>query len=84
MAAVGGGASLSNGSVSNGSHHCWLQWVQQITTTTSQGNYPDDDGAKINGGRCHTSSAKGMFSKQQSQGWWGGGNNLSVFPPAIK
>jgi hypothetical protein len=52
--------------------------------TISQGNYPSDDGAKINGCRRHTSLAKDMIGKQPRQGEGRGGSNISVFPPAIE
>jgi hypothetical protein len=84
MAAVDGSVSLANGSGGDGGHHCQLQWVQQKKTTTiSQENYPNDDGAKIDGGRCNALPAEYMIGKQRRQGE-GGDNNNSVFPPATK
>ncbi len=64
MAAVIGGAYLANDSIGDGSHHRRLWWVRQKTITISRGNYPDDDGAEINGGRRHTLLAKDMIGKQ--------------------
>jgi hypothetical protein len=50
----------------------------------SKKNYPNDDGAKIDGGRRHTSLGKGMIGKQQRLGGEGGNDNNRVFPPAIE
>ena len=61
-----------------------MMGVANKQSIISKENYPNDDGAKIDGGRRHTSLAKDMFGKQPRKGEGRGGSNISVFPPAIE
>jgi hypothetical protein len=49
-----------------------MMGVANKQSIISKENYPNDDGAKIDGGRRHTSLGKGMIGKQQRQGERGG------------